>query len=94
MEELSLRNGRDIASLDEETAASVLAELDERLTTQIVEKLDPEKAADILRKWPRRRRTFWPIAEGDFDELLEEMPNQKPAKFANYWRLTRRQLAE
>jgi len=35
-------------SLDEETAAETIPELDKRLQTQVVEKLDPAKAADIL----------------------------------------------
>jgi magnesium transporter len=37
-----------IASLDEETAAEAIAELDKRLQTQVVEKLDPEQAAHII----------------------------------------------
>ena len=49
MEELSPdeRQGL-IGSLDEETAAEVIAELDKRLQTQVVEKLDPEQAAHII----------------------------------------------
>ncbi|HEY0704298.1 MAG TPA: CBS domain-containing protein [Candidatus Acidoferrales bacterium] len=49
MEELSPdeRQGL-IGSLDEETAAEVIAELDKRLQTQVVEKLEPEQAAHIL----------------------------------------------
>src|SRR5580700_4297541 len=37
-----------IGSLDEQTAAEVIAELDKRLQTQVVEKLDPEQAAHII----------------------------------------------
>ena len=37
-----------IGSLDEETAAEAIAELDKRLQTQVVEKLDPEQAAHII----------------------------------------------
>ncbi len=49
MEELSPDERQSIIdSLDEETAAETLAELDKRLQTQVVEKLDPEKAADII----------------------------------------------
>jgi magnesium transporter len=49
MEELSPdeRQGL-IGSLDEETAAEVISELDKRLQTQVVEKLDPEQAAHII----------------------------------------------
>jgi magnesium transporter len=49
MEELSPdeRQGL-IGSLDEETAAEVISELDKRLQTQVVEKLDPELAAHII----------------------------------------------
>jgi hypothetical protein len=49
MEEISPAERQSIIdSLDEETAAETIAELDKRLQTQVVEKLDPEKAADIL----------------------------------------------
>ncbi|MGH9716689.1 MAG: magnesium transporter MgtE N-terminal domain-containing protein [Candidatus Acidiferrales bacterium] len=49
MEELSPDERQSIVdSLDEETAAETLAELDKRLQSQVVEKLDPEKAADII----------------------------------------------
>jgi magnesium transporter len=49
MEELSPdeRQGL-IGSLDEETAAEVIAELDKRLQTQVVENFDPEQAAHII----------------------------------------------
>src|SRR5579863_9218792 len=53
MEELSPDERQSIiASLDEETAAETIAELDKRLQTQVVEKLDPEKAADIFEEMP------------------------------------------
>jgi magnesium transporter len=49
MEELSPAERQGIIdSLDEETAAEAIAELDKRLQTQVLEKLHPEKAADIL----------------------------------------------
>jgi magnesium transporter len=49
MEEVSPAERQSIInSLDEETAAETIAELDKRLQTQVVEKLDPEKAADII----------------------------------------------
>jgi CBS domain-containing protein len=49
VEELSPAERQSIFdSLDEETAAETIAELDKRLQTQVVEKLDPGKAADIL----------------------------------------------
>src|SRR6202167_3765331 len=49
MEELSPDERQSIiGSLDEETAAETIAELDKRLQTQGGEKLDTEKAADIL----------------------------------------------
>jgi magnesium transporter len=49
MEELSPdeRQGL-IGSLDEETAAEAISELDKRLQTQVMEKLDPEQAAHII----------------------------------------------
>jgi magnesium transporter len=37
-----------IGSLDEETAAEAISELDKRLQTQVVEQLDPEQAAHII----------------------------------------------
>jgi magnesium transporter len=49
MEELSPDERQGIiSSLDEESAAETIAELDKRLQTQVVEKLDPERAADII----------------------------------------------
>jgi magnesium transporter len=49
MEELSPDERQSIiGSLDEETAAETISELDKRLQTQVLEKLDPEKAADII----------------------------------------------
>ncbi len=49
MEELSPDERQGIiSSLDEESAAETITELDKRLQTQVVEKLDPERAADII----------------------------------------------
>ena len=50
MEELSPAERQAIiASLDEQTAAEALAELDSRLTSQIVEKLAPEQSGGHYR---------------------------------------------
>ena len=63
MEELSpIERQSIIASLDEETAAEALAELDKRLTSQIVETLDPEKAATLRTGRLERTRVAVPGA--------------------------------
>jgi len=68
MEEISPAERQSIInSLDEETAAETLAELDKRLQTQVVEQLAPEKAADIL-------------AEMNADEAVDLIQNLEPAK--------------
>src|SRR5712672_3599615 len=71
-----------IASPDEETAAAVLAELHERLTTQIVEKLDPEKAADILEEMAPDAAAdlLADLSKETSEELLHEMPGQEAAE--------------
>ena len=68
MEEISPAERQSIIdSLDEETAAETLAELDKRLQTQVVEQLAPGKAADIL-------------AEMNPDEAVDLIQNLEPAK--------------
>ncbi len=55
IEELSPAERDSIfSSLDEESAAGALAEVDDRVKAQIIEKLPPDRAADI---WKRCRRT-------------------------------------
>ena len=66
LEELSPAERQAIFdSLDEETAAETIAELDKRLQTQVVEKLTPAKAADILEEMsPDEAAVAVPLAGG------------------------------
>ncbi|MGH9560334.1 MAG: magnesium transporter MgtE N-terminal domain-containing protein [Terracidiphilus sp.] len=68
-----------IASLDEETAAETLAELDKRLQSQVVEKLDPEKAAGIIEDMsPDEAADLIQNLEPDTSrEVLEEMDHRE-----------------
>jgi len=80
MEELSpLERQSIIASLDEETAAEALAELDKRLTTQIVETLAPQKAADILEEMDpdQAADVIAGIRPESSSEILSEMPGDE-----------------
>jgi len=79
MEELSPdeRQGL-IGSLDEETAAEAISELDKRLQTQVMEKLDPEQAAHIIEEMSPDAAADL-IASLDSEtskEVLEEMEHR------------------
>jgi magnesium transporter len=68
MEELSPAERQSIFdSLDEETAAETIAELDKRLQTQVVEKLTPAKAADILEE----------MSPDEAADLIANLPAEK-----------------
>ncbi len=80
MEELSPDERQSIVnSLDEETAAESLAELDKRLQSQVVEKLDPEKAADIIEEMsPDEAADLLQNLEPETSrEVLEEMDHRE-----------------
>lgn len=80
MEELSaVERQAIINSLDEQTAAELLAELDARLTTQIVEKLDPEKAADIIEEMEpdQAADVLAELPPETSREVLQEMPGEE-----------------
>jgi magnesium transporter len=68
-----------IASLDEETAAEAIAELDKRLQTQVVEKLDPEQAAHIIEEMsPDAAADLIASLEPETSkEVLEEMEHRE-----------------
>ena len=80
MEELSPDERQGIiSSLDEETAAETIAELDKRLQTQVVEKLDTERAADIIEEMsPDAAADLLASLEPETkNEVLEEMDNRE-----------------
>jgi magnesium transporter len=83
MEELSPDERQSIiASLDEETAAETIAELDKRLQTQVVEKLDPEKAADIFEEMPPDEAAdiLANLAPETSKEVIGEMEHREAAE--------------
>jgi magnesium transporter len=83
MEELSPDERQSIiASLDEETAAETIAELDKRLQTQVVEKLDPEKAADIFEEMPPDEAAdiLANLAPETSNEVIGEMEHREAAE--------------
>src|SRR5579862_1289451 len=83
MEELSPDERQAIiASLDEETAAETIAELDKRLQTQVVEKLDPEKAADIFEEMPPDEAAdiLANLAPETSKEVIGEMEHREAAE--------------
>jgi magnesium transporter len=74
LEELSPAERQTIFdSLDEETAAETMAELDERLQTQVVEKLTPAKAADILEE----------MSPDEAADLIASLPREKSEEVLN-----------
>ncbi len=68
-----------IASLDEESAAGALSEMDSRLTSQVVEKLDPERAADILEEMEpdMAADVLAGLSPEVSKDVLEEMPGEE-----------------
>jgi Mg/Co/Ni transporter MgtE len=68
--------------MDEETAAEVLAELDQRLTTQIVERMDRGKAADILEEMAPDEAAdlLADLPKQTSEEVLHEMPGEEAAE--------------
>lgn len=80
MEEISPDERQSIiASLDEETAAETIAELDKRLQTQVVEKLDPGRAADIIEEMPPDEAAdlIASLEPETSQEVLEEMDHRE-----------------
>jgi CBS domain-containing protein/sporulation protein YlmC with PRC-barrel domain len=68
MEELSSDERNSIfASLDTESAAAAIAELDDRLKPQVLEGLGPDRAADILEEMPADEAA----------DILEHMPAER-----------------
>ena len=80
LEELSPAERQAIFdSLDEETAAETIAELDKRLQTQVVEKLPPAKAADILEEMnpDEAADLIANLPKEKSDEVLSEMEHRE-----------------
>jgi magnesium transporter len=80
MEELSPDERQSIfASLDEQTAAETLGELDSRLTSQIVEKMEPSRAADILEEMDpdEAADVLAGLSPQTSRDVLQEMPGDE-----------------
>ncbi len=71
-----------IASLDEETAAETIAELDKRLQTQVVEKLEPARAADIMEEMnpDEAADLIASLEPGKSKEVLQEMEHREASE--------------
>jgi Mg/Co/Ni transporter MgtE len=71
-----------IASLDEETAAETIAELDKRLQTQVVEKLEPGRAADIMEEMnpDEAADLIASLEPGKSKEVLQEMEHREASE--------------
>jgi len=68
-----------IASLDEESAAGALTEMDARLTSQVVENLAPDRAADILEEMEpdMAADVLAGLSPEVSEDVLEEMPGEE-----------------
>jgi Mg/Co/Ni transporter MgtE len=68
-----------ISSLDEESAAGALSEMDSRLTSQVVETLAPERAADILEEMEpdKAADVLAGLSPEVSEDVLEEMPGEE-----------------
>jgi CBS domain-containing protein len=68
-----------ISSLDEESAAGALSEMDSRLTSQVVETLAPERAADILEEMEpdSAADVLAGLSPEMSEDVLEEMPGEE-----------------
>jgi magnesium transporter len=85
MEEISPTERQSIiASLDEQTAAEALAELDKRLTSQIMEKLEPGRAAEIIEEMEPDEAAdlLAGLNPETKQEVIDELPREEARQMA------------